>query len=207
MPRRAHGVRFEGYWRFTDAGDRTRRDRALRRLPRRGRGTWAVVALAAHPGGFVCCAVWSPRRPPTRAGSASRPGDVLGRGSASALRVDLGPDARLDVALQGGRGCGRTRGLRGHRRAADRPRAAAVLAPAPARRAGRRARARLGEATVDALRRARPTRRRTGGRPSPSTGGGARRRAFRRRPCRALARGSCPQRCRGSFRPASWPAW
>ena len=52
-PRRAHGVRFEGYyWRFTDAGA-GRVVIVLCGVCRDAAGTWAVVALAAHPEGLV----------------------------------------------------------------------------------------------------------------------------------------------------------
>ena len=52
-PRRAHGVPFEGYyWRFTDAGA-GRVVIVLCGLSRDAAGTWAIVALAAHPGGLV----------------------------------------------------------------------------------------------------------------------------------------------------------
>ncbi len=96
-PRRAHGVDFEGYyWRLTDAAA-GRVVIVLCGICRDAAGTWAVVALAAHPGGLVrrrlVSEAWAD---PHELGV--RAGDVL-RGSASELHVDLGPDARLDVAL------------------------------------------------------------------------------------------------------------
>jgi hypothetical protein len=97
-PRRAHGVRFEGYyWRFTDAAA-GRVVIVLCGVCRDAAGTWAVVALAAHPGGLVR----SRHVPVARAdphGLGVEAGDVL-RGDANTLRVDLGPDAWLDVALE-----------------------------------------------------------------------------------------------------------
>jgi hypothetical protein len=97
-PRRAHGVRFEGYyWRFTDAGA-ARVAIVLCGVCRDAAGTWAVVALAAHPGGLVRSRL-VPEATADPHGLGVTAGDVL-RGSASALHVDLGPDARLDVALQ-----------------------------------------------------------------------------------------------------------
>lgn len=96
-PRRAHGVEMEGYyWRFTDvAGGRV--IVALCGVLVAADGPWASVALAAHPGGFV-------REVVTRTASAdphalgAQAEDVFSA-TADALRVDLGPDARLDVRL------------------------------------------------------------------------------------------------------------
>jgi hypothetical protein len=100
-PRRAHRVRFEGYyWRFTDAAA-GRVVIVLCGVCRDAAGSWAVVALAAHPGGPVRSRlVPVARADPDTLGVQAE--DVL-RGSASALHVDLGPDARLDVALRDAR--------------------------------------------------------------------------------------------------------
>jgi hypothetical protein len=96
-PRRAHGVQFEGYyWRFTDAGA-GRVVIVLCGVSRDAAGTWAVVALAAHPGGLVRSRVVPVARADP-SGLGVEAGDVL-HGTDSSLRVDLGPDARLDVAL------------------------------------------------------------------------------------------------------------
>jgi hypothetical protein len=96
-PVKAHGVGMEGYyWRLTDhaAG---RVVVAICGVARAGDGPWAMVILAAHPGGFVRVAT-------TRTAWA----DPLGLGvraegvlvaDARGLRVDLGPAAGLDVAL------------------------------------------------------------------------------------------------------------
>jgi hypothetical protein len=99
--RRAHGVRFEGYyWRFTDAAA-GRVVIVLCGVSHDAEGSWALVALAAHPEGLVRSAlVPVARADPHRLGIGA--GDVL-RGSADALHVDLGPDARLDVALRDAR--------------------------------------------------------------------------------------------------------
>ena len=96
-PRRAHGVRFEGYyWRFTDA-PAGRVVIVLCGVSHDAAGSWAVVALAAHPEGLVRSALV----PVARADPHSLGIEAEGvlRGSADALHVDLGPDARLDVAL------------------------------------------------------------------------------------------------------------
>ncbi len=100
-PRRAHGVRFEGYyWRFTDtpAG---RVVIVLCGVSHDAAGSWAVVALAAHPEGLVRSALVPVARADPHA-LGIEAGGVL-RGTADALHVDLGPDARLDVALRSAR--------------------------------------------------------------------------------------------------------
>jgi hypothetical protein len=97
-PRRAHGVRFEGYyWRFTDAGA-GRVVIVLCGVSHDAAGSWALVALAAHPDGLVRSALVPVARADPRALGVEA-GDVL-RGNAETLRVDLGPDARLDVTLR-----------------------------------------------------------------------------------------------------------
>lgn len=96
-PARAHGVGMEGYyWRLTDhaAG---RVVVAICGVARADDGPWAMVILAAHPGGFVRVAT-------TRTASADtgrfgvRAEEAL-VADAGGLRVDLGPDARLEVAI------------------------------------------------------------------------------------------------------------
>lgn len=96
-PRRAHGVAMEGYyWRFTDAAA-GRVVVALCGVLRAHDGPWGLVALAAHPGGFL-------RELVTRTASADLRGpgvhaeDVFSA-TPESLRVDLGSDARLDVRL------------------------------------------------------------------------------------------------------------
>jgi hypothetical protein len=97
-PRRAHGVRFEGYyWRFTDAAA-GQVVIALCGLSHDAAGRWAVVALAGHPDGVVRSAlVPVARADPHGLGVEA---DGVLRGSADALHVDLGPGARLDVVLR-----------------------------------------------------------------------------------------------------------
>jgi hypothetical protein len=100
-PRRAHGVRFEGYyWRFTDA-PAGRVVIVLCGLSHDAAGRWALVALAAHPEGIVRSALVPVARADRHA-LGIEAGDVL-RGSADSLHVDLGPEARLDVALRDAR--------------------------------------------------------------------------------------------------------
>jgi len=97
-PRRAHGVPFEGYyWRFTDAAA-GRVVIALCGVCRDAAGAWAVVALAAHPEGVVRSRL-VPAAEVDPGGLGVEAGDAL-RGTADTLRVDVGPDARLDVALR-----------------------------------------------------------------------------------------------------------
>jgi len=96
-PRRAHGVRFEGYyWRFTDVAA-GRVVIVLCGLSHDAAGSWALVALAAHPEGLVRSAM-VPVASADRHSLGIEAGGVL-RGTADALHVDLGPDAWLDVAL------------------------------------------------------------------------------------------------------------
>jgi len=96
-PRRAHGVAFEGYyWRFTDTAA-GRVVVVLCGVTRDAAGPWAVVGLAAHPEGLVRLQIVPLARVDPRTLGVGA-GQVL-RGSADGLHVDLGPDARLDVAL------------------------------------------------------------------------------------------------------------
>lgn len=95
--RRAHGVEMEGYyWRFTDAAA-GRVIVALCGVSIAPDGPWGIVALAAHPGGLL-------REVVTRTAHADPQGlgvraeDVFSA-TPDALRVDLGPGARLDVRL------------------------------------------------------------------------------------------------------------
>lgn len=94
-PRRAHGLELEGYyWRLTDAAA-GRVVVALCAVCKSPTGPWGLVALAAHPGGLVRWALTeTARADPERLGVVV--GDALAA-SAGHVRVDLGPDARLDV--------------------------------------------------------------------------------------------------------------
>ncbi len=100
-PRRAHGVRMEGYfWRLTDA-QAGRTVIAWCGVQRDGAGRcWAFVGLAAHPGGFVRHAV-VPTGGADRDGMGVWAGDGVARADARQLHIDLGPDARLSVRLDG----------------------------------------------------------------------------------------------------------
>jgi hypothetical protein len=96
-PRRHHGVGMEGYyWRLTDAGA-GRVVIVLCGVCAARDGTWAVVALAAHPYGLVRHAVVPVAVADSRRLSV-RAGDVVA-GDEGELRVDLGSGARLHVAL------------------------------------------------------------------------------------------------------------
>ena len=131
--RRAHGTRFEGYyWRLTDA-PAGRVAIALCGVCRDARGPWAVVALASHPGGLVRSAV-VPSASVSFDGPAVTAGSALSA-SAEHLRVDLGADARLELRFEERVGWPR-RVFGGVGPAQVDSRAAAVLAPASARRAG-----------------------------------------------------------------------
>jgi|RhiMethySRZTD1v2_1073278.scaffolds.fasta_scaffold367361_2 tocopherol cyclase len=91
------------YWRLSDPAS-GRSVVALCGVCRAPDGPWAVVALAAHPGGFVR---W------TNAPTAAAEPDALGavawepggacvlRGSERRIAVDLGEDARLEAVLEG----------------------------------------------------------------------------------------------------------
>lgn len=99
-PERAHhGVAMEGYfWRITDP-DSGRVLIALCGANRGPDGPWATVGFAGWPSGFLRTAAldgaWAD---PSRLGV--RAGDGAFAGSQRELRVDLGPDARLDVAFR-----------------------------------------------------------------------------------------------------------
>jgi hypothetical protein len=101
-PRGYHGVGMEGYfWRITHAATgavvvvllAVNRDAAD--------GTWGMLALATHPGGFVRAATVE-HAAADRRGLRVRAGDVDApalEADDERLRVDLGPDARVDAAF------------------------------------------------------------------------------------------------------------
>jgi tocopherol cyclase len=94
-PRPSHGAEMEGYfWRATDVAT-GRVVVALCGVNRSPSGTWATVAVAGHPGGFVR-SVEAPEAwaDPTRY-RVEVPG-VL-EADADHLHVDLGPGARVDL--------------------------------------------------------------------------------------------------------------
>jgi tocopherol cyclase len=115
-PARAHGTPLEGYyWRIVDP-DAGRVIVALCGVCRGGGESWATVAVAAHPGGFVRHAIVAPAAG-ERASFGVRGGAALGaagsggalgvrrgadvfRGSADALSVRLGDDARVELRLR-----------------------------------------------------------------------------------------------------------
>lgn len=97
-PRAAHGVAMEGYfWRFTDPGS-GRVVIALNGVNRDRDGAhWATLGLAAHPGGFLrTVAHPAGRADPARLGAYA---EAAFAGTEDRLRVDLGPDAQVDVAV------------------------------------------------------------------------------------------------------------
>ncbi|WP_121258959.1 tocopherol cyclase family protein [Nocardioides ferulae] len=96
-PLRAHQVAMEGYfWRFTDPGT----DRvliALNGVNRAADGHWATLGLAAHPSGFLRTV-----EHPTGSAAPDRLGVSAGEaftGLDRSLRVDLGPDARVEIEV------------------------------------------------------------------------------------------------------------
>jgi tocopherol cyclase len=105
-PRGYHGVGMEGYfWRLTQAAEGVVVV-ALLAVSRDAAGRpWGMVALAAHPGGVVrsasvAHAVADPRSLRVRVGhDAEGDGPAVLEADDGRLRVDLGPDARLDVSF------------------------------------------------------------------------------------------------------------
>ena len=97
-PRRYHGVAMEGYfWRFTQAASGHVAIVMCGVNRARSGERWAFVGLAAHPGGFfrwaaLQDAVADPAGYGVRAGAAFSAGP-------DHLRLDLGPDCRVDAAL------------------------------------------------------------------------------------------------------------
>jgi hypothetical protein len=102
-PRGYHGVGMEGwFWRITHAPAGVVVV-VLAAVCRDAAGdTWGLTALAVHPGGFVRSATVDRVRA-ARRGIGLRFEDHAGRGVLAAdgerLHVDLGPDARVDVAF------------------------------------------------------------------------------------------------------------
>lgn len=96
-PLPAHDVAMEGYfWRFTDPAS-GRVVIALNGVNRATDGHWATLGLAAHPHGFLRTVV-HPVGHASSTGLGAFAGDAF-HGTADRLRVDLGPDARLDVEV------------------------------------------------------------------------------------------------------------
>ena len=88
----------EGYfWRFSDPQS-GRVVVALCGVSRTEDVSWATVALAGHPGGFMRSADIRPAgADPRRLGAWA--GDGAFRADADQVKVDLGPDAQLDVRI------------------------------------------------------------------------------------------------------------
>jgi hypothetical protein len=96
-PARAHGARLEGYyWRIVQPGA-GRVLVALCGVCRDAAGPWALVTLAAHPGGFARSAI-CPAADADFRGFGVGAGGVL-RGSRERVTVALGPDAGLEAEL------------------------------------------------------------------------------------------------------------
>ncbi len=97
-PRRAHGTRFEGYyWRLTGPDRVTI---VLCGVCRDATGPWAIVALASSDG--MVRSRLEPLADVSFSGLEVRAGSSLSA-SAASLRVDLGPDARLELRFEGRR--------------------------------------------------------------------------------------------------------
>ena len=97
-PRRYHGVAMEGYfWRFTHAasGRVAIVMCGVNHAPDGER--WAFVGLAAHPGGFFRWAALQGARADA-AGYGVHAGAAFSAGT-DHVRLDLGPDCRLDADL------------------------------------------------------------------------------------------------------------
>jgi hypothetical protein len=97
-PRRYHGVAMEGYfWRFTRSA--TGHVAIVMCGVNRSRGgeRWAFVGLATHPGGFFRWAALQEAHADP-AGYGVRAGAAFSAGP-DHVRLDLGPDCRLDAEL------------------------------------------------------------------------------------------------------------
>ncbi|MGN7978077.1 tocopherol cyclase family protein [Microbacterium sp. 22195] len=70
---------------------------ALNGVNRGPYGPWAALGFAAHPGGFLCVDA-HPTASADHVGIGAHAGDAF-HGDDRRLRVDLGPDARLDVTI------------------------------------------------------------------------------------------------------------
>ena len=131
-PGRDHGAGMEGYyWRIVDVAQRSVLV-VLCGVCRGPGGRWALVALAAHPGGLVRHAIAQPAEgDPHRFGVTAA--EIL-EGSLERLSLRLDEDHWIDATLAPTTGWPR-RALGAPART---PRAGAVLAPGDARRRGTR---------------------------------------------------------------------
>jgi hypothetical protein len=101
-PRRAHGVAMEGYfWRFSDpdSGRVLIALNGVNRGPATGDGPrhWATLGVATHPGGFLRTTAHPEGRADAGALGASAGSAFCG--TVDRLRVDLGPDCRIDARV------------------------------------------------------------------------------------------------------------
>lgn len=97
-PRPSHGAEMEGwFWRVTDVAA-GRVVVVLCGVNRHPDGDWATVAVAAEPGGFVRSVVVPDARAATDRFVVSA-GDGAFHATDSRVQVDLGDDARVDLAL------------------------------------------------------------------------------------------------------------
>jgi hypothetical protein len=97
-PLRAHGVAMEGYfWRFSDPAS-GRVLIALNGVNRADDGHWATLGVAAHPTGHLRTLV-HPEGAADSRGLGARAGQAFD-GTRDRLRVDLGPDTRIDVEVR-----------------------------------------------------------------------------------------------------------
>ena len=139
-PRRAHGTRFEGYyWRLTDAAA-GRVAIVLCGVCRDAAGPWAVVALAAQPGGLVRSRIEPLARGVVRACSACAAGVVLrGSADAAARRPRAGRAARRRASRTAVVAAARLRRDRGRRRSSPGCRSTGIRTCSAARVDGGRA--------------------------------------------------------------------
>ncbi|CAN5595966.1 hypothetical protein BH10ACT1_BH10ACT1_17520 [soil metagenome] len=97
--RPSHGAEMEGYfWRTTDVAT-GRVLVVLCGVNRHPDGDWATVAVAAHPGGFVRAAVLDDAWASSTTFEVTA-GDGAFRATADAVHIDLGPGARVDLAIR-----------------------------------------------------------------------------------------------------------
>ncbi len=97
-PLPAHGVAMEGYfWRFTDPAS-GRVVIALNGVNQANDGTWSTLGLAAHPHGFLRTSAHPLGSAAATDRLGARAGDAF-HGTADHVRVDLGPDAQLEVQV------------------------------------------------------------------------------------------------------------
>jgi hypothetical protein len=95
----AHGSLMEGYyWRFTDAAA-GRVVIALCGVSRSPTGSWATVAIAAHPGGFVHYEVMPTATAGAQTVVAEGPAGATLSAGRDRVEIDLGPVAQLRARL------------------------------------------------------------------------------------------------------------